>query len=74
MAKYIRFDREDDDYCHRPCYRIVNIASNQPLGQIGWYPAWRQYTAFFYEGAVWSHDCLADVQAALITLNEGGVL
>ena len=27
MAKYIRFDREDDDYCHRPCYRIVNIAS-----------------------------------------------
>ena len=46
-----------------PAYSIRNNKSGAELGQIGWYPAWRQYAAHFEDNTVWSQDCLADVRA-----------
>lgn len=71
MAKYIRFERNGVLDGH-PVYLIVNKKHIEIIGRIAWFNDWKQYVADFDEDSVWSHDCLADVQAKLVELNGDG--
>lgn len=70
MAKFIRFSKCADTRHDKPCYRIVNIRSGDPLGLIEWYPPWRKWIAAFEEHVVWSYDCLKDVIDFMKSLGE----
>jgi len=39
-----------------------NINSGDDLGEVVWYGSWRQYCFLPDEGAIFSADCLADIQ------------
>lgn len=62
MAKYIRFQKTDQEYEGKPVYEIVNKRSGACIGQVFWYKPWRRWCARFKENSVWSEDCLNDVR------------
>jgi hypothetical protein len=64
-------DDTGEMYAGRPMYDIVNNRSGDFLGQILWYPAWRKWVARFYDNAVWSTDCLENVNDAIRTITNG---
>lgn len=69
MPKYIRFDKDvTQQYGGREVYAIVNKRCGTPIGNVFWYPPWRQWTARFNDDAVWSQDCLADVREFILSL------
>ena len=55
-------------FAGKPTYPIVNLKAKDVLGVIFWYSAWRQWVAKFNDTAVFSTDCLADIQTAIATL------
>jgi hypothetical protein len=68
MAKYIQFG----EVMPHPngVWTIENKRSGDILGRIEWYGPWRRYVAIFSDGAVWSHDCLADVSEFILNLSN----
>jgi len=74
--RYIVIGRstEKDTHAGHPIHYIFNRRSNEAIGRILWYPAWRRWVAEFAEGAIWSTDCLADVQDAIKRIGTGGPL
>jgi len=67
MAQYIQFITVEPAFGH-PSFSIRNKRSGTELGQIGWYPAWKQFTVHFNEMTIWSEDCLADVREFILSL------
>jgi hypothetical protein len=49
---------------------IISKRSNDVLGVIRWYGAWRQYAFFPSDLSIWNSGCLADVQEAIHLLME----
>ena len=49
-------------------YAIRNLKSNDLLGNVEWYGAWRQYCFQPEEGCVFSAGCLKDIEAFLAAL------
>lgn len=69
MAKYIEFKKDEiQRYGGREVYVVVNKRSGTEIGNVFWYPPWRQWTARFDEDAVWSQDCLADMREFMLSL------
>ena len=54
-----------DEHAKRPIYYVFNNRSDEAIGRIFYYPAWRQWVVSFAEVSVWSTGCLADVQDAI---------
>ena len=48
-----------------------NNATRGVLGEVRWYPGWRQYCYFPTTQAVYSAGCLADIQDFIIALKRG---
>ena len=70
MPKYIRFDKvSTDPHAGKERYVVTNIKSDQPLADVFWYPAWRQWVCRMNDDAVWSEDCLRDVREFVLKLN-----
>ena len=44
-----------------PAWTCVNKRSGDELGEVRWYPAWRQYCYFPTVQAVYSVGCLNDI-------------
>lgn len=40
---------------------IINNKSNDMLGEIYYYPPWRQYVVGFFEGCIFNNTCLRDI-------------
>lgn len=56
--KFIQFEKQ---YVSRDHYTIRNKRDGDRLGEIYWYKTWNQYVAEFSIGAVFSMDCLDDI-------------
>ena len=41
---------------------LCETRDGDDLGEVHWYPPWRQYCFYPDEGTVFSADCLADIQ------------
>ena len=69
MGKFIRFDK-DGEHDGKPLYRIVNRRAGDELGRVLWHKPWRLWAAHFDDCAVWSADCLKDVQSFIENVND----
>jgi len=69
MARYIRFEA-GNPIDGKPAYRVLNKRHGDLLAAIYWYPLWRTYIFHSSDEAVWSQDCLADVQAFMAALPQ----
>lgn len=58
--KYIRFEKIADKP-KTSVWSCCNARSNAELGQVRWYPAWRQYCYFPTCPAIYSTGCLEDI-------------
>ena len=45
-------------------------SNDTELGQVKWYPAWRQYCYFSTTHAVYSVGCLRDIEKFIVSTNE----
>jgi hypothetical protein len=71
--RYIRFVKIGDKP-KTSVWSCRNIRSNAELGQVRWYPAWRQYCYFPTAQAVYSVGCLMDINDFISSLgaSHGG--
>lgn len=51
-------------------FDCLNNRSSDKLGEVKWYPAWRQYCYFPAVQAVYSAGCLRDIQEFLNNLRK----
>jgi hypothetical protein len=51
-------------------WSVCNRRSGSELGEIKWYPAWRQYCYFPTVQAVYSQGCMDDISDFLKQLNK----
>lgn len=49
-------------------WNIISKSSGESLGNIKWFPRWRQYTFFPHSDTVWNKDCLNDIMDVLSSL------
>ena len=47
---------------------VVSKSSDEELGRIEWYCAWRQYCFMPYGNTIWNNNCLIDVQNFITAL------
>ena len=61
--KYISIKQIDNEmHCKKPMYSIVNNKSENVLGKLFYYPAWRQYCFTQYsQNCVFNNSCLRDI-------------
>lgn len=50
-------------------WRVLSQKGLYQLGQISWYPSWRQYSFNPEEGTTFNHSCLAAISSFLQDLN-----
>ena len=48
----------------------VHNTSQQFLGEIAWYGAWRQYVFMSEDGIIYNNGCLQDIAGVLTNLNN----
>ena len=48
---------------------VVNIKSQEEIGEIRWYSPWRQYCFFPYGNTIWNTGCLNDINDMISNLN-----
>jgi len=51
-------------------YLILNNRTGVRLGEIEWYPNWRQFAMTPVFNSIWSAGCLADIQDAIAKISE----
>lgn len=70
--KHIEFSKMTHERHKRPWFLILNKKSGDELGQVEYYPTWRQYVFMPYKewDCVFSASCLADIQEFLGALKE----
>mgnify|MGYP001615894587 CR=1 FL=1 len=54
--KFIYFVKQEDDV-----YNCCNNRSDDVLGQVRWYPMWKQYCYYPKEDTVYNVTCLNDI-------------
>lgn len=54
-------------------YHCLNNSTDDKLGEVYWYPAWRQYCYFPSAYAVYSAGCLKDIQDFIEQLERARV-
>lgn len=69
--KFIRFVEDGSDpYNGKSQFRVVSRSNDGILGDIYWYPNWRQFIFESEEDVIWSWDCLKGVSEFMQELNE----
>ncbi len=71
MSEYLTFVNAAQPLGHKT--KVVEVRSkntNDALGIIKWWPAWRQYCFFPEEGTVWSIQCMDDVRNFVWNLKQ----
>ena len=69
--KYKFFTIEQDGESKgMPLYVILNRRTGVLLGDITWYPGWKQYVFGSLAASDWSSDCLANIIEFLNELNK----
>ena len=63
--KFIYVCTKAETHDSKPLYLVLNRKSNDELGVIFWYKAWRMWVLQSRGDTVWSTDCLADVRDAI---------
>ncbi len=69
QPRFIRFEA-NGAHNGKPRYIIVNKRSGEWLGQVFWYPTWRQWACSLMQEAIWSEDCLEDIRAFILGLGK----
>lgn len=71
-TKYLDFESKWSPSGRTIVVTVSNVRSGAVLGEIKWYPAWRQYA--FYPSTqkitIWNGDCLTDIQDVIKRLME----
>lgn len=49
-------------------YNVVSKAIGYKLGQIRWYPKWRQYCFYPATNCIFNNGCLSDIQRMIAQL------
>jgi hypothetical protein len=68
-TKYLRFDVVKDTGKTKVIF-IVNIHHDEVLGEIKWYPGWRQYCFYPNHSTIWNPHCLNDVSTVIKELMD----
>lgn len=56
---------------NKPLYEIINNKSGDKLGNLFYYPSWRQYCfTQSAEGVVFNNDCLVNIIESINLLND----
>jgi len=50
-------------------WAVMSKSSQNQLGMVEWYGAWRQYVFMPSPSSLWSSGCLEDVRAFLVKVN-----
>lgn len=69
MNKYIRLDLHEKR-AKTNTYFVMNIKSENILGYVRWYGAWRQYIFEPCEETLYNTGCLSDISIWLKRLNK----
>ena len=60
--RFITIRQEDDEmFCNKPVYRILNNKNDAQLGILSWYTPWRQFVFSSQPECVFNKACLLDV-------------
>lgn len=60
QSRYLEFIHTEN----KPKTKVWEVQSKEHgfnIGQVRYYPAWRQYSFFPYEGTIYSRECLNDI-------------
>lgn len=70
VSKYLIF--EEDDHWERKTKRIVVVSKRKltVLGDIRWWPPWRQYVFFPESNTLWNVECMRDIQECIKRLMD----
>jgi hypothetical protein len=68
-SKYIKFVKIADKP-KTTVWSCRNISGDYELGQIRWYPQWRQYCFFPVENTVYSMGCMEDINQFIVELRK----
>lgn len=60
VSKYIRFEMVNEKPKTR-VYDVINRSSGWSIGQVKWYPNWRQYCFFPENECVFTKVCMNDI-------------
>jgi hypothetical protein len=71
LSKYLNFTRNvNREEGRKTEVWAVESMADILLGEIRWYPNWRQYAFFPSTATVFNHDCLDVIGIVLRSLNE----
>lgn len=60
--KFVHFMQTGAQYSGRPMWYCLNNRTFAELAFLAWYPTWKQWVMQANSDAVFSADCLADIQ------------
>jgi hypothetical protein len=60
-TKYMKFCKDDFHTGKTEIWYVYNIRSENRLGTIKWYGAWRQYCFYPESDCVFNKDCMNDI-------------
>jgi hypothetical protein len=62
MAEWIRFDLAPPVAGRKTQqWFVVAIQPGEAIAEIKWYPGWRRYCFFPFDGTLYEQDCLRDI-------------
>ena len=60
--KFIHFEQDGNNYDGKPVWFCHNNRSGHQIAALIWYKPWRQWVMQGQDDAVFSSDCLEDIQ------------
>jgi hypothetical protein len=68
--QYLRFEEFRSPSGKTLTVHVMSASRGEPLGSIGWYGPWRQYTFRPCSQTIWNTSCLDTIQAYIAALME----
>ena len=68
-SKYLEFDKAGDTG-KTEIWNVISKSNHFILGQIKWYPGWRQYCFFPSPNSVFNIDCMRDIMRVIRDLMD----
>jgi hypothetical protein len=59
--EYLKFIEVESRSIKTKTWEVRSFHSNIKLGEIQWWPAWRQYVLFPENQTLWNHSCLSEI-------------
>ncbi len=67
MSSYVKFDLVEQK-SRTAVYFVRSVSSDDPLGKVSWYGAWRRYVFFPLEGTAFDSACLDEIRKFINSL------